>query len=58
MALLAGLGGGIMRDLLLSDVPSALTNPAPITVLLLLGIVGDHLAYAKGQLCREGLSSS
>lgn len=55
MALLAGLGGGITRDVLLGDVPSALTNPAYITLALGFGIVGYRLAYAKGQLFREGL---
>ena len=55
MALLAGLGGGITRDVLLGDVPAALTNPAYITLCLLFGIVGYRLAYAKGQLFREGL---
>ena len=55
MALVGGLGGGITRDILLNKVPSALTNPAYITLCLLFGIVGYRLAYAKGQLFREGL---
>ncbi len=55
MALLGGLGGGITRDVLLGDVPSALTNPAYITFALLSGAIGYQLAYAKGQLFREGL---
>ena len=55
MALLGGLGGGITRDVLLGDVPSALTNPAYITLALLFGLIGYSLAYAKGQLFREGL---
>lgn len=55
MALLMGLGGGITRDVLLNDVPSALTNPAYITVAVVMGAIGYHLAYAKGQLFREGL---
>jgi uncharacterized membrane protein YeiH len=55
MALLGGLGGGITRDVLLGDVPSALTNPAYITLALAFGIVGYSLAYAKGQLFREGI---
>jgi uncharacterized membrane protein YeiH len=55
MALLGGLGGGITRDVLLGDVPSALTNPAYITLALLFGLVGYSLAYKKGQLFREGL---
>ena len=37
MALLGGLGGGITRDVLLGDVPSALTNPAYITLALAFG---------------------
>ena len=55
MALLGGLGGGITRDVLLGDVPSALTNPAYITVALLFGMIGYSVAYKGGQLFREGL---
>lgn len=55
MALLMGLGGGITRDVLVNEVPGALTNPAYLTVTVLAGIVGYHLAFAKGQLFREGL---
>ena len=55
MALLGGLGGGITRDILLNKVPSALTNPAYITLCLLFGAVGYLIAYDKGQLFREGL---
>jgi uncharacterized membrane protein YeiH len=55
MALLGGLGGGITRDVLLGDVPSALTNPAYITLALAFGALGYALAYTRGQLFREGL---
>ena len=55
MALLGGLGGGITRDVLLGDVPSALTNPAYITLALLFGLIGYSVAYKGGQLFREGL---
>ncbi len=55
MALLGGIGGGITRDVLLGDVPSALTNPAYITLCLVAGVVGYRIAYAKGQLFREGI---
>jgi uncharacterized membrane protein YeiH len=55
MALLAGLGGGITRDVLLADVPAALTNPAYITLALAFGVLGYLVAYAQGQLFREGL---
>ena len=55
MALLGGLGGGITRDVLVAKIPSALTNPAYITLALVAGIIGYLLAYAGGQLFREGL---
>ena len=55
MALLGGLGGGITRDVLVAKVPSALTNPAYITVAVVAGVIGYLLAYSGGQLFREGL---
>jgi uncharacterized membrane protein YeiH len=55
MALLGGIGGGMTRDVLVGDVPVALTNPAYITVCLLAGILGYRITYASGQLFREGL---
>jgi uncharacterized membrane protein YeiH len=55
MALLMGLGGGMTRDVLLAHVPAALTNPAYLTLTLAFGVVGYRLAYAQGQLFREGL---
>ena len=55
MALIGGVGGGITRDVLLNDLPGALTNPAYIVLCILFGIIGYRLAYAKGQLFREGL---
>ena len=55
MALLMGLGGGITRDVLVNQTPSALTNPAYITLCLIAGAIGYHLAFASGQLFREGL---
>src|SRR5215510_2437482 len=55
MALLGGLGGGITRDVLVAQVPAALTNPAYLTLAVAFGFVGYFLAYAGGQLFREGL---
>jgi len=55
MALLGGLGGGITRDILVGEVPAALTNPAYITLALAAGVVGYLIAYSSGQLFREGL---
>ncbi len=55
MALLMGLGGGITRDVLVNEVPAALTNPAYITLCVIAGIIGCNLAFAQGELFREGL---
>lgn len=55
MALLGGIGGGVTRDVLLAKIPSALTNPAYITLCLVAGIVGYLIAFKGGQLFREGL---
>ena len=55
VALLMGLGGGITRDILVGEVPAALTNPAYLTLALGFGFLGYKLAYAQGQLFREGL---
>jgi uncharacterized membrane protein YeiH len=55
MALVGGLGGGITRDVMLGDVPAALTNPAYITLCLGAGVVGYLIAYGSGQLFREGV---
>jgi len=55
MAILGGIGGGVTRDVILNQVPSAFTNPAYLTLCVVFGIVGYYLAYGKGQLFREGL---
>jgi len=55
MALLGGIGGGVTRDVILNKVPGAFTNPAYILLCLAAGIVGYLIAFAHGQLFREGL---
>ena len=55
MALAAGLSGGIVRDVLLGHTPAALTNPAYFTVAVGGGVIGYAVAYAEGQLFREGV---
>ena len=39
----------------MNQVPGALTNPAYITLCLIAGVIGYQLAFASGQLFREGL---
>ena len=55
MALLGGITGSVTRDLLVNEVPAALTNPAYITLSLAAGIVGSLIAFKTGELFREGL---
>ena len=55
MAFLGGIGGGITRDVMLAQIPSALTNSAYFVVCLVCGIIGYLVAYKGGQLFREGL---
>jgi uncharacterized membrane protein YeiH len=55
MAIMGGIGGGVTRDVLVNKVPSALTNPAYLTLCFIAGVIGYRLAYSKGQLFREGL---
>lgn len=55
MALIGGIGGGVSRDVLLNDIPSALTNPAFIVLSLVAGAIGCRISFAQGGLFREGL---
>jgi uncharacterized membrane protein YeiH len=55
MALLGGIGGGVTRDVLLNQIPGAFLNPAYILLCLAAGVVGYRIAFAKGELFREGL---
>ena len=55
MAVMGGIGGGVMRDIILNKIPGAFTNPAYITLCVVFGIIGYLVAYDKGQLFREGL---
>jgi uncharacterized membrane protein YeiH len=55
MAILGGIGGGVTRDVILNKIPGAFTNPAYITLCIIFGVIGYHLAFGPGQLFREGL---
>jgi uncharacterized membrane protein YeiH len=55
MAVMGGIGGGVVRDVILNKVPGAFTNPAYLTLCIIFGVVGYFLAFGKGQLFREGL---
>jgi uncharacterized membrane protein YeiH len=55
MAILGGIGGGVVRDVILNKVPGAFLNPAYLTLCIIFGIIGYKLAFSSGQLFREGL---
>lgn len=53
-AVLGGIGGGVSRDVLVSEVPAALQNPAYLTVCIIAGIVGYKIAFNKEEKFRRG----
>ncbi|MCC7164461.1 MAG: TRIC cation channel family protein [Anaerolineae bacterium] len=55
IAILGGIGGGVARDVLLNDIPAALTNPWYLILSTLAAIVALRIAFTTGQKFREGL---
>ena len=55
LALLGGIAGSVTRDVLVSEVPAALTNPAYVTLSIAAGIVGSLVAFKASETFREGL---
>ncbi len=58
MAMLGGLAGGISRDIMLSDVPAALTNPAYITPRSPSGCSATRSPMRRGSCFARASSSS
>lgn len=55
MAILGGIGGGVARDVLLNDIPAALTNPWYLILCTLAAILALFISFRSGQKFREGL---
>ena len=55
LAAVAGVGGGVVRDVLVDQVPSALTNPAYLTVAVAGGVVGYLVGTQRGTRARATL---
>ena len=53
-AILGGIGGGVTRDVLVSEVPAALTNPAYLTLCIIAGLIGYFMAFDHEQKFRMG----
>jgi uncharacterized membrane protein YeiH len=45
MAVIGGIGGGVVRDLILNDVPSAFTNPWYLIFSTLMAVIALTIAY-------------
>jgi uncharacterized membrane protein YeiH len=54
LAIIGGIGGGVVRDTLLAKVPAALSNPWYLVVCLVAGTIGMLAAYNRAQQFREG----
>ena len=56
MAYLAGIGGGVTRDVLLGDIPAPLKDPTYLIVCLLMGLLGlaiYHYAASREEHFRK-----
>ncbi len=53
LAIFGGIGGGVMRDILLNRIPSALTNPWYLFVCVVAGVVAMLISFKGGQKFRE-----
>jgi uncharacterized membrane protein YeiH len=53
LAIFGGIGGGVVRDMLLAKVPHALSNPWYLFVCLVAGTIGMLAAYNRGEQFRE-----
>jgi uncharacterized membrane protein YeiH len=55
LAIFGGIGGGIVRDLLVNRIPSSLTNPWYLILCVLAAIVAMLISFSGGQKFRETL---
>lgn len=55
LAVFGGIGGGVMRDVLLSKVPAPLVNPWYIALAAVAGGLALYLDYHTGQRVRDGM---
>jgi uncharacterized membrane protein YeiH len=53
LAIFGGIGGGVLRDIMLAQIPSALSNPWYLVVCLIASAIGMSVAYNRGQQFRE-----
>jgi uncharacterized membrane protein YeiH len=55
LASLAGISGGVSRDVILNKIPGALTNPWYLILCVVAALLALRINYTGGQRFREGL---
>jgi len=55
LAIFGGIGGGVMRDILLNTVPAPLESPYYVVLATLAAILALFLHYRTGQKVRDGM---
>ncbi|MEK6440621.1 trimeric intracellular cation channel family protein [Pseudonocardia sp. T1-2H] len=55
LAIFGGIGGGVMRDILLNTVPDPLQSPYYVVFATLAAVLALYLNYHTGQKVREGM---
>jgi uncharacterized membrane protein YeiH len=49
LAILAGIGGGVARDIILNQVPAAFTNPLYVILCVIMGLLALSISYRAGR---------
>jgi uncharacterized membrane protein YeiH len=49
LAILAGIGGGVARDIILNQVPAAFTNPLYVILCVIMGLLALTISYRAGR---------
>ena len=58
LAVIGGIGGGVSRDIILNDVPSAFTNPWYLIFCTAMAGISLLITFKTGQKFREGLPAT
>ncbi len=55
LGIIAGIGGGVARDVLLNDIPAALTNPWYLIFCILFSLLAVRLSLRRSMKFQDGL---
>jgi uncharacterized membrane protein YeiH len=57
LAVIGGIAGGVVRDVLLNDIPAAFTDPLYLIFCVAAALLAVSISFRTGQMFREGLFS-